>query len=227
MARRRLQGFTLIELMVVATIIGVSVVAFTPSFIFAMADRRAASAVSEVVRVGRRARAETIGTQRAHLVWIRSDAGTVQMLRGTTAHCDIENWPAISALCPASAVVGTGDQRQCLENLNFNDTHWFHAPFQIRLRPVPIGQEGALVALLAAPGPGASHALCYEPSGATLWANLPALLNPTPFSTMNQGAAAGGGFTFAVGLFHLGDNAVVGTPRVLSYPLGTTPRRLR
>lgn len=225
MARRRAQGFTLIELMVVATIIGVSIIAFTPSFIYAMADRRAAAAVSEVVRVGRRARADAIGTQRAHLVWIRPDPGRIQLLRGTTSHCDIEDWSARAATCPA---LSGGDQRMCLENLNFGDTHWFHTPFEIRLRTVPPGQEGNLVPLLRAPAPAATIALCYEPSGSVQWATQnAALVNPVLFSSLNQGAAQGGGFLFTIGLFHLGDADVVGTPRALSYPLGTTPRRLR
>lgn len=228
MGLRRVQGFSLIELMVVATIIGISVIAFTPSFIFATADRRVASAASEVVRIGRRARAEAIGTQRAHLVWIRPGAGLettgiVQLIRGTNPHCDLQNWQTLAAICPVNGI----DPRACLENINLNDTHWFHEPFQIRLRSVPQDSENALVARLEGGTEANGFALCYQPSGATQWAVTTTLTDPMAFSDRNTAEAAGGAFMFVVGLFNKRNDAVEGTPRVLSYPLGTTPRRLR
>jgi prepilin-type N-terminal cleavage/methylation domain-containing protein len=222
---RRLQGFTLIELMVVATVIGVSVIAFTPSFIFAMADRRASSAALEVSRVGRRARSEALGTQRAHLVWIRpgfGGTGAIQLFRGLSAQCDIQPWLTLSGTCPA---VGT-DNVGCLENIDLNDTHWFHSPFQIRLRTIRAGRENALPAVLTDPEEIGTTGLCYEPTGTTQWM-VGALADPTVFNTLNAGAAAGGALLYSVGLFNLTSNSVVGTPRVIAYPLGSTPRKLR
>ena len=229
MAPRRVQGFTLIELMVVAAIIGVSVVIFTPSFVFSINDRRAASAVSEVARLGRRARSEAIGTQRAHLVWIQiggavaGATGNVQLIMGTSAHCDVQNWATLQRDCSATPIGPA-----CLETLDLHDTHWSHPPFQIRLRSVAnAAQEAALPALIRG-SENSSYLLCHEPSGALQWSVDPAPLDQlNTWSQLNVRQALGGGFVFAVGLFSTTANDVQGNPRMLAYPLGTTPRRLR
>jgi prepilin-type N-terminal cleavage/methylation domain-containing protein len=231
MASRRVQGFTLIELMVVATIIGVSVVAFTPSFVNTVSDRRAAAAVAEVVRLGRQARSYTMGTSRAHLVSIRpgfgvQGAGLVQLLRGVDSHCDLQNWQTLSATCGPLGL--ESDSRTCLEQVDLNNERWHHDPHAIRLRTVLAGREAApdLRAALQAPE-GTSYSICHEPNGTTHWAVGP-LANPiTNFSELNNGQMAGGAMLFTIGVVHNVTNAVENTPRVFAYPLGTTPRRLR
>lgn len=229
MASRRVQGFTLIELMVVATIIGVSIVAFAPAFINTVSDRRAASAIAEVVRLGRQARAYTIGTSRAHLVSIRPglgarNAGIVQLLRGTDSHCDIQNWLTLSASCTALE----GDSRVCLDQIDLNSDRWYRDPLGIRLRTVLAGRESSPDLISVLQGVEAtSYSICHEPSGTTYWAVGP-LANPiTTFSELNDRQMAGGAMLFTVGLVHNVTNTIQGTPRVFAYPLGTTPRRLR
>jgi prepilin-type N-terminal cleavage/methylation domain-containing protein len=233
MAARRVEGFSLIELMVVCAIIGLSVIAFAPSFVLSMADRRAAAAASEVVRIGRQARADAIGTQRPHLVWMRMDdgaeeSGIVQLLRGTSGPCDIQRWLALSLSC--AGINREADSRVCLASLDLNTDRWFRDPLQIRLRTVERNREAPaqLISALTAPDSN-NYAICYEATGATRWAVLlGGLTDPvTTFSERNDGLAAGGGFLFTAGVVDKNTSDVKSVPRVLAYPLGTTPRRLR
>jgi prepilin-type N-terminal cleavage/methylation domain-containing protein len=228
MAARRVEGFSLIELMVVCAIIGISITVLAPSFIHSMADRRAAAAVGEVVRLGRVARSDAIGTQRAHLVWIRpgfgpQSSGEVQLLRGTNGHCDLQDWPALSARCTGLET----DSRVCLEQLDLNSARWYRQPLEVRLRTVRVGREQTadLMGALQAPE-ASSYLLCYEPNGTTHWSTAP-MVNPIAFSELNTGAMAGGAVMFTIGVVDNTVNGTEGMPRVFAFPLGTTPRRLR
>src|ERR1700712_1890206 len=111
----RRAGYTLIEMMIVVLIVGLSAVAFTPGLGRANTDRRVSTAARELIRIGRRARADTFGYLRAHLVWIDPTTGTVQLLRGTTNSCtlSIAGLPATQASCTTTPL-----GQQCLENLS-------------------------------------------------------------------------------------------------------------
>lgn len=228
MGPRRVQGFSLIELMVVCLIIAFSIMAFAPSFVTSMADRRGSAALMEVVRLGRVARADAIGTQRAHLVWIRPGAGpqnsgVVSLLRGTNAHCDLQSWLTLSGRCRAVET----DDRVCIQQLDLNSERWYRAPYEIRLRTVRPGREATpdLINALLTPE-ATNYEICYEPTGTTHWAAAP-LADQMAFSELNTGDMAGGAMMFTVGIVDNINNLSFGMPRVFAFPLGTTPRRLR
>lgn len=214
--------------MVVATIISIMALAFQPAFSKSMADKRTVSAAAEVVRIGRRARSESVGLQRAYLMAVQPGAGVqgtgvVQLLRGNSLHCALEDWSVHAATCTANPVPGSA----CPENLNLNVAPWYRSPFGIRLRTINIGagqEVGPGPAAALKGGGGGIVSICYEPSGLTHWSTA-ALGGAMTFSQLASGAAAGGGFMFAVGL--VADGTVVGVPIMLSFPLGGTPRRLR
>jgi len=206
-------GYTLVELMVIVTIIGASVILFAPGFSRAMADRRVSTAARELIRLGRRARSDTFGYLRAHLLWIQPATGRVQLLRGPTQSCTTPAWAAIQADCAVS--VSDMSAQRCLENIDF--TAWAKGN-AISLR------EEALVG--GAPAYNSvSRAICFAPSGQVfLGANNALASAAAALSDLNS---VNGGVVYTL---HAGTgNPVVGTNvihRVL-FPLGSTPRALR
>jgi prepilin-type N-terminal cleavage/methylation domain-containing protein len=221
---RRTAGFTLIELMLVAAIMSIIFLAFRASFAKSIANKHAISAAAELVRFGRFARAESIGRQRAHLLYVAPGAGTrngvplgqIALLRGTSSHCDTENWATPFALCASPPPTGS----DCVDFLDLSSASWYHDPHEIMVRAVAPGQENVAGTFLV---PGLSVAgvrsLCYEPQGNVYWSTN-ALGPAMQFDSHGVGAAAGGGFTWVLGL-------PTYVPVVLSFPLGGAPRRLR
>lgn len=228
---------TLVELMVVVSIIGLTIIAFAPSFSRTMADRRCATATMELVRMGRRARAEAIGLQRAMLVHVEfgrapTQTARLRVLRGNVSRCDAEDWSARQNECG-------GDQHiertstACTESVDLSNTRWFKEPFAMVVAMWPAGQTQLTtrpedVVRAVATGANGSVALCYEPSGIVRWsASAPTVGNAMNFSTLNAGLAAGGGVLFAVGNWDRVNAELTSVPRVVLYPLAGTPRRLR
>src|SRR5688500_7410708 len=126
MGPRSKSGFTLIELMIVVVITAVLLSYAVPGISRTMADRRAATVLSELVRIGKRARSAPEIGKPAHLVVIRpagtaatNGQGLVQLLRGASARCDIQNWAAADAMCPP-APRAAGVQELCAEYLDLS-----------------------------------------------------------------------------------------------------------
>lgn len=219
--RRALAGYTLIELMMIVMIIALSVVAFTPGFSRAMADRRTSNAARELIRIGRRARADTFGYLRAHLIWIDPSAGNIQLLRGPTNSCLLTRWDLVGADCPNNAATAPG--QRCVENL-------FLSQIYGTAKPISMFEErisGGVVTYVTTP-----RALCYAPSGVVSYgsgATLNAATVTNPLATVNTaGTTVGGGFVFALanGTPTAGNPTSLRIHRIL-FPLGGSARALR
>jgi prepilin-type N-terminal cleavage/methylation domain-containing protein len=93
----RQRGYTLVELMIVVSIIAVMAAGIAPAITTAMYDGRAANAASDLVRLGGRARAEATFTGLAHLLSYSRDAtnlGQVRLARGVNNRCNLQGWGA-------------------------------------------------------------------------------------------------------------------------------------
>jgi prepilin-type N-terminal cleavage/methylation domain-containing protein len=219
---RRTAGFTLIELMVVASIMSIILLAFRASFTKAIANKRAIAAAAELVRLGRRGRAEAMGLQRAHLLYVdpsgANGLGIASLLRGNSTHCDLDDWEAFQKLCTANNGI-PAQGSACVEYLDLSQSRWRHEPHDIRIRAISSGQEAnASSYMVAGLIEGGVRSLCYEPWGGVQW-SVTALGPAMAFDWHGTNQAASGAFSWTVGL--------AGIAPVLSFPLGGAPRRLR
>jgi type II secretory pathway pseudopilin PulG len=211
-------GYTLVELMMIVMIIGVSVMAFTPGFSRAMADRRVSLATREVIRVGRRARADTFGYLRAHLVWIDPSLGIVQLLRGPTNSCTLASWGTVASDC-ATALPG----QRCLENLVLSNLSG-------QTRAISVFEEVINSGSTAYSTVG--RALCFHPSGVMMYgsgATVAAATASLQSDNVSGTGGVNGGFIFSLlaGTSQPSSaNAAQRVHRVL-FPMGGSARSLR
>lgn len=201
-ARRR-EGYTLVELMMIVMIIAISMVAFAPGFGRAMTNRHVSTAARELIRIGRRARSDSFGYLRAHLIWIQPASARVQLLRGPTNSCLLPQWHLIQADCAARA-------QRCLEDLDL--TRWVGRSLQLREQLV----NGAYATT--------RRALCYGPTGIVMWGTGNDL--EAASAALTETNSVNGGFLYTLHAGSGDPGASDSVHRVL-FPLGSTPRSLR
>jgi prepilin-type N-terminal cleavage/methylation domain-containing protein len=211
--RRARAGYTLVELMMVVMIIGISMLAFAPSFGKAMADRRVSTATRELIRIGRRARSDTFGYLRAHLLWVQPATARIQLLRGPTQSCTTPLWATIQTDCAADSNADSG--QRCLENIDL--TKWTR------------GDEIALREEILAGGRPAyrsvSRAICWAPSGQVFMATNNALA--TAATALIDANEVNGGVVFTLHSGAADPTIPPDTVHRVLFPLGSTPRVLR
>ena len=150
---RGLEGFTLLELMVVVIIIMVAVAIAVPTLSSAFAERRTAEAALETVRVARRGRSEANGSGVAYLLRFNdafeAPLGGIRLFRGNTSGCNSTDWTAINAI-----------DAECAGNEYCVDQVF-----------MPTYQRGASEVRVTVTGMAGIVDLCFEPSGGMRWRN--------------------------------------------------------
>lgn len=189
---------TLLELMVVVTLVGIVAMAAAPSVADALAERRTMETGLDVVRVARTARGEAIGYGRAHLFRYNDAAQEFTVFRGVTNRCNSNDWDAIAG-------AGCEPTSACRARLRVDDADTLGNDVSVRWQARP----------------GTSVDLCFEPNGKVLWrSGLPR------FSDRNIGGPEGallGGVVFEVRR----NEGTNGVTRRIAIPLGGDARVLR
>ncbi|MDB4971801.1 MAG: hypothetical protein JWN48_142 [Myxococcaceae bacterium] len=207
--------------MVVVSIIGMSTLAFAPGIGRAIAERRVSTAARELIRIGRRARSDTFGFLRAHLIWINPATGVVQLMRGSTNSCTltVADWPTVQAACVIQAN-GSLTGPNCLESMVLSTL----------TKDSRIYMYEELLSGTTVTYQQTARAICYAPNGIVYYAagaDLAAAV-AAPLTDANN-ATVRGGFVYTL---HKG-GASTASPGVASrvhrvlFPLGGTARSLR
>jgi prepilin-type N-terminal cleavage/methylation domain-containing protein len=207
-AQRSRAGFTLIELMIVVTIIGMSILAFAPGFTRAMAEREVSFATREILRLAKRARTESLGYRRAFLMYVQpgtadTDVPVLQLLRAPNNSCVAQAWDTMQAQC------GTANS-QCVENIDLA-TNVSYSTRGFTVRALEEAVDGTTS--------GADRALCWAPNG-VVYTRSPALLS-TRLAETDAANTVSGGVLYRLALFQ--DGAAIGRAHRVLIPLGGSP----
>lgn len=199
---QRKAGFTILEAMVVVAIIAISAALAAPALSAAMAQRRASEATHELVRIGARARSESIAYGRAHLLQYQQASGgsgtfgSVQLWRGRVNQCAANDWSAIGV---GSACTSTPN---CVEAVDMGT----------------YDQGSHQVRMTIESGPTTAN-VCFQPDGEMRFQSGTGAWSSTPPGSGTQG------ITFLFERLESGTNA--GVDRRVVFPFGSTPRILR
>ncbi|NOY93183.1 MAG: prepilin-type N-terminal cleavage/methylation domain-containing protein [Deltaproteobacteria bacterium] len=201
---RRSDGFTLLELMIVVTVIAVMAAVAGPSIAAGVQEQRSARAASDMVRLMTRARSASQGYGRAYLARYTAVSGggngSIQVYRGLNNRCNATDWPTV--------MLGTcASNPLCIESLDMRE--YARGDQTVRMR---------------APGHNPLD-ICFEPSGRTFYRRSASGIGGR-FTDRNTSAdRLFGGFRFSF------VRRVGGTPKGVTrwvvVPLGGDARVLR
>jgi prepilin-type N-terminal cleavage/methylation domain-containing protein len=202
-------GFTLLELLIVVSVISILAALAAAGFGSSLAEGKASDLSEDLVRIGRAARARPIGTGMAHrLVYLRSPSNGLGVLRldeGNSNVCNlVSQWIPIEAV---NAIEFTGGNRGA---------------------PPPSGEQ--VIDFRPAISTLQTIQLCFEPTGATLMRVTAQGEDPFPdtdAARFSEGVVAGGADVYDV-VFQV-DRTVDGSEpqgvvRSVRFPFGGSAR---
>lgn len=194
-------GFSLLELMVVVTIIAVLSALVLPSMTQAVRERHAQEAAIEVIDLLREIRGRAMYRGRAQTVAIRQVGTTVRLeaYEGTESSCRLSRF---------RSTAGAG----------------FVAAEQIALLDLSDARYARddLASLISLPAGTNFLQLCYTPMGNTFFAMSEISIPSTLWS--NDSGAVGFGGAFQIDVFQARSGVVSGVRRRVLIPLGGIPR---
>jgi prepilin-type N-terminal cleavage/methylation domain-containing protein len=179
--RRSQAGFTLLELMIVVSVMGTMAALLAPGIGEFMADARCAGAAEDLVRISRHVRARSQESGLAHLLEFRASTtdsgglGIVRVWEGMNNRCRLTPW-----LQTTTGAVKDG--HGAVEELDLGSSHYNQTGGG---RSPTLDDGNRQVISLSAGGSITTPtyaALCFEPSGAT-WQGV-------------SNTASGTGYTF-------------------------------
>jgi len=148
---RAVAGFTLLEMLIVVSIIAISAALAAPAIGSAMMERRTNEAALDLVRLVRRARSSAVASGRSHVIRFDTpgSAGRYRVYEGLSSGCNsgANDWTTrIGSTCdPASG---------CVDYMDLSQTRWDLGDQEIRST---IEDHGGFIDI------------CFESRGTMLW----------------------------------------------------------
>jgi prepilin-type N-terminal cleavage/methylation domain-containing protein len=175
------EGFTLLELMLVVAIISILAAAAATGFGSSVSDTRASNLAEDLVRIGRRARAEPLGTGMAHLLAFSYDTdnglGVLSLSAGDSNLCNLVSTWGDKPIEAVSAIEYTATKADTRNSPPAENAQ------VINFEPVdPTLQVDDFYKTIQ---------ICYEPSGATL-------LSPSIEERFTEGVVNGGSTVYDI-----------------------------
>ena len=162
----RRAGFTLLELMIVVTVMGTMAAMMAPGIGEFLADARASGASEDLIRLSRHVRARVQQTGLAHLlvysaaVDVSGGLGRVLVYEGMNNHCRQTPW--------AQAINGTvANGFATVDRLDLGDSS-YNAPLSgTTAKKDDLGRQVITLTVAGSRGAPDAAVICFEPSGAT------------------------------------------------------------
>jgi prepilin-type N-terminal cleavage/methylation domain-containing protein len=217
-------GYSLVELMIVVVIIGIGAALAAPGFADARSEQRASRAAFDLIRIGRRARADTAAQLKAHLVWVETNLSGVpndtriSLVEGTSSSCTNQNWTALLDVAQANGPCGSLNST-CLEQFRFqpvDGNDFASAAIQLRVD----------VADAVGNPTQPNLAICYAPTGLMFTGQANTLALATAIGTFSSNNTGNGGIRFRL-TRRAPDGTQIGVPRWVLFPQGAPPRSSR
>lgn len=198
--RRAAQGFTILELLIVVTIIAVTAALAAPAMHGAIMERKGAEASLDLVRLGRQARSSALAYGRAHVIrYEAAEGGRFRVYRGIATSCNAASNDWATFIRDDCGRAGTF----CVDWLDLSESKW---------------KLGSSVIQAVSTDGDALVDICYEPRGAVLHRTS----STARFSSLNT---VSGGYIFQ--FQRLDGGTVTGVSRQVLVPLGGDPRLLQ
>ena len=160
-------GFTVLELLIVITVMGTMAALMAPGIGEFMADARASSVAEDLVRISRHVRARAQETGLAHLLVFggtSNDSGGLGRLRvyeGMNNHCRQTPWP--------QALNGTtANGFATIEDLNLGHSSFNPVSSGSTPRASDTNRQVVVLGVRGSLGAPDAAVLCFEPSGITM-----------------------------------------------------------
>lgn len=195
------RGFSLLELMVVVTIIAILSAMVLPSMTQAMRERHVQQAAVEVVDLLREVRSRAMYRGRAQTVVMRQVGTTlrIEAYEGTESTCRLSRFrPGMGAGFVAADQIATLDLSEARYTVD------------------------GIASVITIPTGTSFFQLCYTPMGNTFFVTTETSVPSTAWS--NDNGAVGTGGAFQIDVFQLRDGAQYGVRRRVLIPLGGIPR---
>ncbi len=94
--RSSVDGFTLLELMIVVAIVGVVAAVAAPEVSHQLSEARTVDYQLDLVRLGRLGQSRAAGYGRVHLLTVDGNTGEASLWEGPSNYCRSVNWNAVS-----------------------------------------------------------------------------------------------------------------------------------